>query len=399
MALTRAQVLAGDDSQGVVLDDQVQAVKVDLESGIKILPDGTLRTAPEQINYYVELNNDTAYNRYIWPDASPPTNSVLVAQINGADSPVNFWTIGQDNGPGNPIIGTVYTVDVSPGTTGLTFTGGPVTSAGVITAGGILVVENGGTGADNPSDARDNLGAGTVRQVNAGPGLLTTPASGITVNGDVYVPDSGVVAGTYTLATITVDQRGFVTFASSGTAFPIGTVMLFQQATAPPSFTKNTNLDNYALRLVGGGSGGGTGGQQPFTTSFASYTPQGSVDVSGSSSSGGYINYSLRAVGSSDGASISTGQMPSHSHGYYQRPPNGGQRGDANGVNNQSFASTTSAGGNGQHAHGVNVPVSGSINFTPTGGSVNASGTLNGSQTSQFVVRYVDLISCTKTSV
>jgi len=399
VALTRAQVLAGDDSQGVVLDDQVQAVKVDLESGIKILPDGTLRTAPEQINYYVELNNITAYNRYIWPDASPPTNSVLVAQINGADSPVNFWTIGQDNGPGNPIIGTVYTVDVSPGTTGLTFTGGPVTSAGVITAGGILEVKNGGTGADNPSDARDNLGAGTVRLVESGPGLLTTPASGITVNGNVYVPDSGVVPGTYTLATITVDQRGFVTFASSGTAFPIGTVMLFQQATAPPSFTKNTNLDNYALRLVSGGSGGNTGGQQPFTTSFASYTPAGNVNVAGSANTGGNISFNLSASGTTGSWPINWNQMPPHSHNYRQRPDGGNNAGGKASINNNRDNTTTSAGGGGGHSHSVSLPVGGSINFNPSGGNVNASGSLSGSATSQFIVRYVDLISCTKTSV
>lgn len=399
MALTRAQVLAGDDSQGVVLDDQVQAVKVDLESGIKILPDGTLRTAPEQINYYVELNNITAYNQYIWPDASPPPNSVMVAQISGADSPVNFWTIGQDNGPGNPIIGTVYTVDVSPGTTGLTFTGGPVTSAGVITAGGILAVKNGGTGADNPPDARDNLGAGTVRLVEAGPGLLTTPPTGITINGNVYVPNSGVTAGTYTLATITVDERGFVTFASSGTAFPIGTVMLFQQPTAPPSFTKNTNLDDYALRLVSGGSGGNTGGQQPFTTSFASYTPAGNVSVAGSANTGGNISFSLSANGGTSNVPINPNQMPPHTHTYEQRPASGNQAGPSGGVNNQRTSGTGSAGGGGGHSHTVNVPVSGSINFNPSGGNVNASGTLNGSATSQFIVRYVDLISCTKTSV
>lgn len=43
--------------------------------------------------------------------------------------------------------GTVTSVDVSGGTTGLTFTGGPVTTSGTITAGGTLAVANGGTGA------------------------------------------------------------------------------------------------------------------------------------------------------------------------------------------------------------------------------------------------------------
>lgn len=43
--------------------------------------------------------------------------------------------------------GTVTSVDGSGGTTGLTFTGGPITSSGTLTLGGTLIVANGGTGA------------------------------------------------------------------------------------------------------------------------------------------------------------------------------------------------------------------------------------------------------------
>jgi hypothetical protein len=43
--------------------------------------------------------------------------------------------------------GTVTSVDVSGGTTGLTTSGGPVTTSGTITLAGTLVVSNGGTGA------------------------------------------------------------------------------------------------------------------------------------------------------------------------------------------------------------------------------------------------------------
>jgi hypothetical protein len=45
------------------------------------------------------------------------------------------------------VVGTVTSVDVSGGTTGLSFSGGPVTSSGTITAAGTLNVANGGTGA------------------------------------------------------------------------------------------------------------------------------------------------------------------------------------------------------------------------------------------------------------
>jgi len=44
-------------------------------------------------------------------------------------------------------VGTVTSVDVSGGTTGLTFSGGPVTTSGTITMAGTLAVANGGTNA------------------------------------------------------------------------------------------------------------------------------------------------------------------------------------------------------------------------------------------------------------
>lgn len=53
--------------------------------------------------------------------------------------------------------GTVTSVDVSGGLTGLTFSGGPVTNAGTITAGGVLNVANGGTGAVDRQAAMFNI--------------------------------------------------------------------------------------------------------------------------------------------------------------------------------------------------------------------------------------------------
>lgn len=53
-----------------------------------------------------------------------------------------------DNGWGNLPAGAVSSIDVSGGTTGLTTTGGPITSSGTITIGGTLNVASGGTGAN-----------------------------------------------------------------------------------------------------------------------------------------------------------------------------------------------------------------------------------------------------------
>ena len=79
--------------------------------------------------------------------------------------------------------GTVTSVDGSGGTTGLTMSGGPITSSGTLTLGGTLVVGNGGTGATTASGARTSLGAaasGANSDITSLSGLTTalSPAQG-----------------------------------------------------------------------------------------------------------------------------------------------------------------------------------------------------------------------------
>lgn len=58
--------------------------------------------------------------------------------------------------------GTVTSVGGSGGTTGLTLSGGPITTSGTLTLGGTLALANGGTGATTAAAARTNLGLGTL---------------------------------------------------------------------------------------------------------------------------------------------------------------------------------------------------------------------------------------------
>lgn len=58
--------------------------------------------------------------------------------------------------------GTVTSVNASGGSTGLSFSGGPVTGSGTLTLGGTLALASGGTGAASAAGARTNLGATTV---------------------------------------------------------------------------------------------------------------------------------------------------------------------------------------------------------------------------------------------
>lgn len=72
--------------------------------------------------------------------------------------------------------GTVTSVDVSGGTTGLTTSGGPITSSGVITLGGTLAIGSGGTGSTSAGGAPFALkGANTdITSVTLTSGTITT---------------------------------------------------------------------------------------------------------------------------------------------------------------------------------------------------------------------------------
>lgn len=80
-------------------------------------------------------------------------------------------------------------------------------------------------------------------------------------------------------------------------SFDVGAALLFFQAAAPTGWTKDTTNNDKALRVVSG-TGGGVGGVNSFSTTFASRT--------------------------SDATTISTAQMPSHAHATQIAYVNGG---------------------------------------------------------------------------
>ena len=145
--------------------------------------------------------------------------------------------------------GTVTSVDVSGGTTGLTTSGGPVTGSGTITIAGTLAVANGGTGITSFGS-----GVATALGINTGSagafvvfdGALGTPSSGTlsscTVDGTDAVgfrntpvnsqsTDYTLVladSGKTILHAIADDNpRTFTIPANSSVAYPVGTVVTF----------------------------------------------------------------------------------------------------------------------------------------------------------------------------
>jgi hypothetical protein len=77
----------------------------------------------------------TLYNGQIWYDAT--TNKVKVREGGVTKDAVGGGA------------GTVTSVNASGGTTGLTFSGGPIASSGTLTLGGTLAIANGGTGSSS----------------------------------------------------------------------------------------------------------------------------------------------------------------------------------------------------------------------------------------------------------
>lgn len=93
-------------------------------------------------------------------------NSGKVLSTNGTD--VSWSTAGN---------GTVTYVAITGGTTGLTTTGGPITSSGSIALSGTLAVTNGGTGQTTIAGIQSALGLGTMAYQVASNYLTTSSAS------------------------------------------------------------------------------------------------------------------------------------------------------------------------------------------------------------------------------
>ena len=166
------------------------------------------------------------------------------------------------------------------------------------------------------------------------------------------------MATTLTSTGITFPDATTQTTAAAS-AFPSGTLMLFQQTTAPTGWTKQTTHDNKALRVVTGTAG--SGGTTAFTSVFTNQTP--TITLSDLSAAA---------------TTLAVSQMPSHNHsvsgeGYGYNILYGSE------VSYSSFpkkATTGATGGGGSHSHSV------------SGSASSSTVTLN--------VQYVDLIIASK---
>lgn len=126
-------------------------------------------------------------------------------------------------------------------------------------------------------------------------------------------------------------------FASSDDVldnFPAGTIMAFQQTTAPTGWTKESTHDNKGLRVVTGTAS--SGGSDSWTTTFSSSK-------------------------TTQSHTLSVSEIPSHNHTIRGTQQDGGSKTNyidtsgTNGNQHNTSSTTTSTGGGGGHSHDITM--------------------------------------------
>lgn len=170
--------------------------------------------------------------------------------------------------------GGVTSINASGGSTGLTFSGGPVTTSGTLSLGGTLAIGSGGTGASSLATARANLlpsyagNAGKVLAVNggtndiewqtvSGTGTVTSVGlsagtTGLTVSGTNPITTSGTLTLGGTLA-IANGGTGAITAGAARTNLGLGTIAT--QDASSVNITGGTVTGITDLAIADGGTG------------------------------------------------------------------------------------------------------------------------------------------------
>lgn len=210
---------------------------------------------------------------------------------------------------------------------------GNTTAAGTgiaIPAGKETIIFSDGTNIASATDYLPTLSLGTDLAVaDGGTGRGTATEYAVICGGTTSTGAQQSIASVGTAGQIlTSNGAGALpTFQNAGGGFTAGTLMLFQQTAAPTGWTKQTTHDNKALRVVSGTAS--SGGSVAFTTAFASQGVNGSVG----------------------NTTLTTAQIPSHTHSAAAAGGDVAGSGCPSGLLGASGSTTGATGGGGSHNH------------------------------------------------
>jgi len=179
-----------------------------------------------------------AANRLVFQTAANTTSFVVAPTV--TDTFLR-WNGSAFDWVANPL-GTVTSVNASGGTTGLTFSGGPITTSGTLTLNGTLGVPNGGTGATILTGYVKGNGTSAMTASSTIPNTDITGLGTMSVqNANSVAITGGAIDGTAignttrsTIKATTIDATGAVTLpASTSSLIPLH----INPGTTPSSLT------------------------------------------------------------------------------------------------------------------------------------------------------------------
>tara|TARA_R110001599_G_scaffold195319_1_gene391648 strand:- start:1106 stop:2431 length:1326 start_codon:yes stop_codon:yes gene_type:complete len=209
--------------------DGTRSLYLKFTSGVSLTSTRTATVGPNTISKVWMVENATTGGQ-----------SIIIKQGAGAEVTIatgeKTWLYTDGAGAGaavalaNPTetgTGTVTSVQVAGGTTGLTYSGGPITTSGTITTAGTLAAANGGTGLTSPGASGNVLksdGAGAwTSAADSDSGTVTSIATTGTVNGITLTGGTITTTGTLTLGgtlsgvDLTSQVTGTLPVANGGT--------------------------------------------------------------------------------------------------------------------------------------------------------------------------------------
>jgi len=165
-------------------------------------------------------------------------DATVALKVDATGIKFNDGTVQTTAATGGGGSGTVTSVDVSGGTTGLTTSGGPVTGSGTITLAGTLAVANGGTGATTAGAALTALGA-VAKAGDTMTGKLTLGAGATTapVNlGAAAAPISPAGGDIWQTSANVLTYRGY-----NGATYPIASTAAINSFAAAQGISASTS--------------------------------------------------------------------------------------------------------------------------------------------------------------